>query len=421
VIIAAMVIILLFGTGLVAVSRHIVSAGGFVVFVAHAFGSRAGSAMAFATVLAYNLAAIATYGVIGAFGAAALKNFLGLSVPFWVMCLVALVSVSALTFFDVTISVGFVATLLACEAAIVLAFDLMALVKGGSATAHPQSSFDFTTLFHGNIPMALIWAVALFGCFEITVVFGEEARNPRTTIRRATYAIVLLLGALYLLTTFVINDVFPAGQVVAQAGTDPANFLYRAASPYIGKTLTDVMSILVVTSMFASLIGVHSVLSRYLFSLGRARMLPTVFSRTHPRFKSPYIASFTQAGLSATVLVICIAYNLDPFTQVLGWFGSVGALGTEITFAITALAVGVVVARREAPGWWRTVAVTCSGAAFLACGSVSYFTIKNFPAIIGSTGLVSWLWLLYPALAIVGYLVARFGVKDLDLTTGQVG
>jgi amino acid transporter len=421
IILAAIVIILLFGTALVAISRHIASAGGFVVFVAHAFGDRAGAAMAFMTQFAYFMATIAVYGAAGAFGAAALQQFFGWHVPFGVLVGVAVVAVATLTFLDVTISVAFVGTLFACEALIMFIFDVVVLAKGGTAAAHPASSFSITPLVHGNVPMALIWAVALFGGFEISVVFSEEARNSRSTIRRATYTVVLLLGSLYLLTMFALDDVYPAGGVIKAAETNPTGFIYGPAQHYIGTTLTDIMQALVVTSFFASLVGVHGVLSRYLFSFGRGHMVPAVFGRTHPRFKSPYVANFTMAGLSAAVLAACVIGGLNPFSQILGWFGSVAALGTEITFGIAALAIGVVIGRLESRGRWRNIALVASYGAFIATGLVSYFTIHNFPAIIGSTGWLSWLWLAYPAFGVAGYLTARYYCKTLDFSTGKIG
>lgn len=48
----------------------------------------------------------------------------------------------------------------------------------------------------------LLFAFTGFPGFEATALFGEEARDPHHTIPRATYAAILLIGAIYVLTTY---------------------------------------------------------------------------------------------------------------------------------------------------------------------------------------------------------------------------
>jgi amino acid transporter len=44
-------------------------------------------------------------------------------------------------------------------------------------------------------------------------------------------------------------------------------------------------------------------MTRYLYSMGREHILPAAFGKTHPRYKSPYIASLVQSAFTLVVLI----------------------------------------------------------------------------------------------------------------------
>ena len=61
--------------------------------------------------------------------------------------------------------------------------------------------------------------------------------------------------------------------------------------------------VLFLTSVFAALLAFHAAVARYQFALGRERVLPAAWGRTHPRTGAPLLGSITQSVLALAVLV----------------------------------------------------------------------------------------------------------------------
>ena len=64
-------------------------------------------------------------------------------------------------------------------------------------------------------------------------------------------------------------------------------------------------------SLFAAFLALHNMATRYLFALGRARLLPSVLGRTSRR-GAPYVASATQVAFNAIVVGIFAIGGADP-------------------------------------------------------------------------------------------------------------
>src|SRR5205823_4217949 len=81
--------------------------------------------------------------------------------------------------------------------------------------------------------------------------------------------------------------------------------------------------------------------------LGREGVLPAQLGRTHPRFRSPHIASTAQSVISA-ILVLIFAITMgtkDPTNQAyLGLYGLMALLGTSLVLIAQAIvSVAIVV------------------------------------------------------------------------------
>jgi amino acid transporter len=67
------------------------------------------------------------------------------------------------------------------------------------------------------------------------------------------------------------------------------------AGTYVGRWMGIALIVFVVTSNFASSFAMHQAMGRYFYSMGREGILPRVFGRTHPTWRSPYPATFAQS------------------------------------------------------------------------------------------------------------------------------
>lgn len=89
------------------------------------------------------------------------------------------------------------------------------------------------------------------------------------------------------------------------------------------------MEILIVTSFFAAVLAFHNACARYLFSLGRERLLPTL-ARTHHRMSSPHIASLALTVISIIAIGAGALLGADPFLGIGLWSYAIGVAGLAV-------------------------------------------------------------------------------------------
>jgi amino acid transporter len=78
-----------------------------------------------------------------------------------------------------------------------------------------------------------VFTLLAFGGFEGAAPLAEEARNPRRTIQRAVLLATLLIGALYVFTTYAVDVAFgPRGFSGFSTGTSSASWEGMARSLY---------------------------------------------------------------------------------------------------------------------------------------------------------------------------------------------
>jgi hypothetical protein len=133
--------------------------------------------------------------------------------------------------------------------------------------------------------------------------------------------------------------------------------------------------VLSMTSLFAAMLSFHNAVARYMFALGRERVLPAL-GRTHLPTGAPRIALLTQSAIGLAVIVVYALAGWDPTVRLLFWLGTTGAFGVLCLLAVTLIAVIRFFARdprgenawRRSPCWpwsgqgWRTTRPARRGA-----------------------------------------------------------
>ena len=198
------VVLLLFAVGFTAMARHIPRAGAFYTYVAHGLGRHAGLGAAFLALLPYTAVQGAVYGYIGAAINELVTSHGGPSVPWYVYGLVILVVVATLGYRHIELSGKVLGVLLICEVGIVMVINLSVLGHGGGDQGFSTTALSPSAFFHGAPGIALIFALAGYIGFEATAVFRDEARDPARTIPRATYCALLIIGAFYAASSWLM-------------------------------------------------------------------------------------------------------------------------------------------------------------------------------------------------------------------------
>ncbi|MDQ2755665.1 MAG: APC family permease [Actinomycetota bacterium] len=382
-------ILMLFAVGFTTMTRHIPNAGGFYAYIGQGLGRSAGLGSAFLAVLSYTAVLVAVYGYIGAALGDLVDTHLGISMSWWVWSGVILVAVSMLGYRQIDLSSKVLGVLLVGEVAVVMVIDVFIVGKGGGATGLSTGLVHLQDITSGAPGIAIMFALAGFLGFEATVVFRDEARDPDRTIPRATYLSLLLIGGFYALSSWAMVSAWGDKGSVARATADPGTMLAETAQIFVGRFASDLVNVLLVTSLMAAVLSFHNVTARYLFSLGNSGVLPGRWGHSHGRHGSPHIASMIVTGVAGILILLSALAGLDPVAEVFAWLAGIATVGVLALMLLTCLAVVVFFRRtRVDVRAWQTLVAPLLGLAALAVSL--YLTVSNLPTLVGGSDTLAF-------------------------------
>lgn len=375
-------IYLLFSIGFVAMGRYIRNSGAFYAYVSNGLGRPAGIAAAFLVMVSYNTMQICAYAVFGFFASQSLEQWAGISVPWWV---VGFATVLVIQFFG-TRSIDFngkiLGILMLAEMAIIGIFDLGVVMHGGGPTGFVGESFAPSNVFVKGLGPTLVFVVTAFMGFETTAIYSEEARDPERTIPVATYIAVVVILTFFAVSSWLLISAYGAHDVVEAATKDPGNLWYSMSTRIVGKWSADVMSVLLMTSLFAVLLSFHNAISRYFYSMGREGILPRRLATLHSVHQTPCFASFVQTIYGMVVLLLCGFFGLDAMNVVVPLTAAPASIGIVAVQCLTSLAVIGFFSKdpRHTNLWQRAIAPTLS---FVGLSWVLYLVVDNMALLTG--------------------------------------
>jgi len=343
---AAGAVLLIFAVGFMAMTKLTGGAGAFYSYITLGLGRPAGMAAGILAVISYNALQIGVYGLLGVQTADAVHKFTGIKVPWWVFVLIALILVWFIGRRGIDVGAKVLGVLLIAETAILVLLVVAVIVKGG-AEGLSTASFTPSAVFAPGMAGVLAFAFAAFMGFESTALYRPEAKNPERTIPRATYSAVIFMGLFYCLVVWAIVQAYGNQGVIDAASADPANMFFIAIEHYVGSWASDVMYLLIVTSVLASQIAFHNAINRYTFNLSRDGLLPARLAHTHPRFGSPSTAGTVQTILALIVVTGFALAGADPYLDLLLKVNTPGVVGIILLQAITSFAVVAYFYRRR--------------------------------------------------------------------------
>ncbi|GAA2171983.1 APC family permease [Agrococcus versicolor] len=399
----ATVVLLLFAVGYAQMAKQLTNAGGFYAFVVRGLGRTAGLVAALIAVVGYNCFVAGAVGTSGFFTAIVLEGVFGIATPWWLWSLVSVALVWLLTRSGIDLSAKILGVALVLEVAILVVLDVAILVR----TGYSFEAFLPEVFLTGSVGLGLLFAANAFVGFEATGLFGEEARDPKRTIPRATYIAIAFIGVFAAITTWAIVSALG----VRQAGEEglahlaAGDLIFSVSEEYLGSALTVVMQLLLIVSLFAALLALHNSATRYLYALGRVGVLPRALARTRAN-GSPVVASTVQLVFATAVAMAFAIAGADPITALVASFTGIGTLGIIVLQAIAATAIVVHFRRVRDPRWLSTLVLPGLGG--LGLWAITSLAFANFPALAGSDSPVVALlpWLL-PAAAVVALVVAQ--------------
>ncbi|SPF04149.1 APC family permease [Streptomyces sp. MA5143a] len=390
-----------FAIGFTTMSRHVRSAGAFYAFITRGLGRRAGIGAALLALVGYNGMEIGVYGLLGTATRDTARSLFGADVPWLPVALLGLLLIGYGGYRSIDFGAKVLGVLLVAETGILVLLAGAVLVDGGADGLSLASFAPGNVMVPGMIAV-LAFAFAAFTGFESTVIYRREARDPARTVPRATYLAVAFLGLFYAFVVWTVIQAFGDAKVIATAGSNPADLFFSAITVYVGPWAADLMHILIVTSVLASLLAFHNAINRYGLALAEEGILPKALARVHPRHRSPYVAGLAQTVLGAAVVLAFAAAGADPYTQLLLWVNTPGMLALMVLQLLAAIAVPLYFRRRtHGEGALRTV-VAPVAAAVLLTGAIA-LVVTHLDQFTGaSTTVNTVLAAIVPAVLVIG-------------------
>lgn len=208
--------------------------------------------------------------------------------------------------------------------AVIIIFIIFGLKFINPSNYHPFTPYGITGIFQG----AAMVFFAYIG-FDAVSTAAEETKDPQKNLPKGIIGSLVISSVLYIIVASVLTGIVPYNLLDTAA---PVTF----ALNYVG--LNTIASIVGVGAIF----GITSVLltslfgqTRIFFSMSRDGLLPGLFSKVHPKFRSP-VTSILLVGVIASFIAAFI-----PLAAIIELVN----IGTLSGFIF--LAISIIILRKE--------------------------------------------------------------------------
>jgi amino acid transporter len=421
----ATVVLTIFSVGYVAMARVKTTAGGFYSYISYGLGREVGIGAGYGSVLAYSVFEASLAGGFAFFLNAKLHDFgVNVSWPWLALGMVLLISI--LTYFDVRLSTIVLAAGLITEVVMLVIFDGFMFAHGhlpaaainpvNAFKALPASGSGSAAIAAGAIGVGLFFAFWSWVGFEMAPNYGEESRDPKRNVPRSLYISVIGLGVFYILTSWAPFAGYSTVNAAAhQAQADPLHYYFNPANDIAGHWVGSILSYLIITGSFACGMAFHNTTARYGYSLGREGLLPRALGKTHPRYKSPFVASITQTVIAALIVIGFALFtgSDDPTSQAyIQLYGLMAVMGVIVILSVQALvSLSIFIYFERHPDlsghWWVTR--LAPALSFLSQAFVVYLLFDNIKFLgAGTYGYANWLGPIDGFVVIAGIIFAFY-------------
>lgn len=361
--------------------------------------------------MSYNLLQVGLYGVVGA-AAEPVGAFVGVEVVWWGWSVLAWGVVAVLGQMKVDVNGTVVAVLLVVEIAVMVVYSVAFVADPG------PEGVVVTTFGLGGLAGpagAILIVMGLLGNvgFESSVVYSEESRDSARTVRTATFVTIALIAVLYSLGSWAMSVAVGPSMFVEASRAQGTGLLFGLAGERFGSfgvVAANVGSVCFLTSVLAALLAFHHTTSRYMYALGRERLLPEPLGLTSSRF-APWVASLVQSGIGLVVIGGYAVAGWDPVVRLFYWLGTLGGLGVLTLLMLTSLAMLAYFRRTPGHGQGVMTATVCPLLSFVALVLVLVVALENIPALLGVREGHPLIWI------VPGVLIGTFA---LGLVWAQV-
>jgi basic amino acid/polyamine antiporter, APA family len=294
------------------------SAGGSYVYLREAYGKGTAFLYGWMVLLVLDPGLTAIFGV----GIAAYTAYLVPLSPVekQILAIAVITIIGFINILGARIGAGFLKVLTVIKIATLLFIIVYGFAGQFGDYANFTPFFAQPTDIFGALAGGLVGAFFAFaGWWEVTRIAGE-IREPERNVPRALVIGVVVLTAIYILTSAVFMYLVPLSRV-----TSDETFAAQAGEVLFGTIGGQIFSIIVVISVVGTLFAYFIASPRVYYAMAKDGLFFSSFGKLHPRFGTPHRATLVQMAIA------CLLVLSGSFNEILSYFFFVAVLFVAIT------------------------------------------------------------------------------------------
>jgi len=236
--------------------------------------------------------------------------------------------------------------------------------------------------------------------FDAVSTVAEETKNPARDLPIGIIASLIICTILYVVVGAVFAGLIPYPELIQRLANEQAEPLTMALQNAAPKGVTWPATIVA----FGSVVAHTAVLlvfqlgqPRIFFSMARDGLLPPVFAKVHPKFKTPHVTTILTGVLVGGFAAVMSIDEMVDLTNV-------GTL-----FAFLLVSIGIIVLRYKDPDRKRPFRVPLGAWLLPGIGGVSYIFLMYYLPGTSWWRFIAWLLLGFAVYLSYGYSRSAIG------------
>src|SRR4030095_1827839 len=253
----------------------------------------------------------------------------------------------------------------------------------------------------GTLAGAAVVFFAYIG-FDAVSTVAEETKNPARDLPIGIIASLIICTIFYVVVAAVFTGLIPYNELVRRLATEQAEPLTMAlehAAPG-AKWATGIVAFGSVVAHTAVLLVFQLGQPRIFFSMARDGLMPPVFAKVHPRFKTPHVTTIlTGVVVGGFAAVMSIDEMVD--------LTNIGTL-----FAFVLVCIGITILRYKDPARPRPFKVPFGPWILPIMGAISCLFLMYYLPPTSWWRFVAWLMIGLSVYLSYGYVRSELGQKS---------
>jgi APA family basic amino acid/polyamine antiporter len=252
----------------------------------------------------------------------------------------------------------------------------------------------------GTLAGAAVVFFAYIG-FDAVSTVAEETKNPARDLPIGIIASLVICTIFYVVVAAVFTGLIPYPELQHRLSTEQAEPLTMALNHVApnARWASAVVAFGSVVAHTAVLLVFQLGQPRIFFSMARDGLLPRVFAKVHPKFKTPHVTTILTG---VVVGLIAAVMSIDEMVDLT----NIGTL-----FAFVLVCVGIIILRYKDPGRHRPFRVPFGAWLLPTCGAVSCLFLMYYLPPTSWWRFVAWLMIGLAVYLSYSYTRSEIGRK----------